>query len=142
VSLRVRIAAAAGVAVTLAVLGAAIGLYVAVRSDLRSQIDESLTQRARVFVAAPPPGADTQLRGSEGFPAGAPLFGLRARSGAQGPLPKAVQPARFGGASGYVQFVSAAGAVDAPRGQGATPQIPPTARDRAIRGAPNRWPGS
>ncbi|MEA2209146.1 MAG: hypothetical protein QOF54_1623, partial [Solirubrobacteraceae bacterium] len=50
-SLRTRIAAAAGLAVALAVLAAAIGVYVAVRSDLRGQIDESLTQRARGFVA-------------------------------------------------------------------------------------------
>jgi two-component system sensor histidine kinase MprB len=135
VSLRVRIAAAAGVAVTLAVLAAAIGLYVAVRSDLRGQIDESLTQRAQVFVGAGalPPGArgDAQA-GAQGLGGGGPPLGLRERSGAQGPLPRAVQPARFGAASGYVQFVSATGAVDAPRGQGSTPQITPDARDRAI----------
>ena len=134
-SLRTRIAGVAGLAVALAVLAAAIGLYLAVRSDLRGQIDESLNQRAQGS-SSPPPAAARERAGAgrlarrraarrrSALPAA-----LRAR-GRAGPLPRAVQPARFGGASGYVQFVSAAGAVDAPRGQGTTPQIPPNARER------------
>jgi len=133
VSLRVRIAGVAGLAVALAVLAAAIGLYLAVRSDLRGQIDESLTQRAQGFVAAAPLLRDRGGKFSvNALPGGAVPPTLRARSGKQGPLPKAVQPARFGAASGYVQFVSAAGSVDAPRGQGKTPEIPPNAAERAI----------
>ena len=132
-SLRVRIAGVAGLAVALAVLAAAIGLYLAVRSDLRGQIDESLTQRAQGFVAAAPLLRDRGGKFSvNALPGGAVPPTLRARSGKQGPLPKAVQPARFGAASGYVQFVSAAGSVDAPRGQGKTPEIPPNAAERAI----------
>jgi two-component system sensor histidine kinase MprB len=132
VSLRLRIAGVAGLAVALAVLVSAIGLYLAVRSDLRGQIDESLEQRAQGFVAAAP-----LLRGKNGKLSVNGLAGdalpprLRARSGERGPLPKAVQPARFGAASGYVQFVSAAGAVDAPRGQGSTPEIQPDAAEKA-----------
>ena len=38
----------------------------------------------------------------------------------------------FGGASGYVQFVSHGGAIVVPGGQGATPKIAPDARDLAI----------
>ncbi len=38
-TLRVRIAAIAGLSVAVAVLAAALGLYVAVRSDLRGEID-------------------------------------------------------------------------------------------------------
>jgi two-component system, OmpR family, sensor histidine kinase MprB len=133
VSLRVRIAGVAGLAVALAVLAAAIGLYLAVRSDLRGQIDESLTQRAQGFVAAAPLLRDRGGKLSVNtLPGGAVPPTLRVRSGKQGPLPKAVQPARFGAASGYVQFVSATGSVDAPRGQGKTPEIPPNAAERAI----------
>jgi two-component system sensor histidine kinase MprB len=133
VSLRTRIAGVAGLAVALAVLAAAIGLYLAVRSDLRGQIDESLTQRAQGFVAAAPLLRDRGGKFSvNALPGGAAPPTLRVRGGKQGPLPKAVQPARFGAATGYVQFVSAAGVVDAPRGQGKTPEIPPNAGERAI----------
>jgi two-component system sensor histidine kinase MprB len=133
VSLRTRIAGVAGLAVALAVLAAAIGLYLAVRSDLRAQIDESLTQRAQGFAAAAPLLRDRGGKFSvNALPAGAALPNLRTGGGKQGPLPRAVQPARFGAASGYVQFVSAAGSVDAPRGQGKTPEIPSNAAERAI----------
>jgi two-component system sensor histidine kinase MprB len=127
-----RIAGVAGLAVALAVLVAAIGLYLAVRSDLRGQIDESLTQRAQGFVAAVPLLRDRGGKFSvNALPGGVALPNQRT-GGKQGPLPRAVQPARFGAASGYVQFVSAAGSVDAPRGQGKTPEIPPNAAERAI----------
>ena len=53
-SLRARIAASAGLAVAIAVLIAAISLYVAVRSDLRSEVDRSLTQRAQAFAPGAP----------------------------------------------------------------------------------------
>jgi len=148
VSLRLRIAAVGGVAVALAVLAAAVGIYLAVRSDLRAQIDQSLTQRAQVLVSAPllrdgagpsddlPPGANGAASGTGGTSAkgsaGAAPPAFRARLEAHGPLPNFVQPGRFGGAAGYVQFVSAKGAVDVPGGQGSTPKIPPTARDKQI----------
>jgi two-component system, OmpR family, sensor histidine kinase MprB len=123
VTLRARIAAAASVAVAVAVLAAAIGLYIAVRSDLRGQIDESLTQRAQGFVSMPPGGPGD-------FPGGEP-------PGGSGRFPKVVQPARFGAASGYVQFISAQGTLDVPGGQGSSPEIRPSATDKAIaaRGA-------
>ncbi|MGA9315280.1 MAG: hypothetical protein WBV77_11690, partial [Solirubrobacteraceae bacterium] len=57
-TLRARIAAVAGLAVALAVLVAAIGLYVAVGSDLRGEVDKSLSQRAAAFV--PPTSARGQ----------------------------------------------------------------------------------
>ncbi|MFI4991717.1 MAG: sensor histidine kinase [Solirubrobacterales bacterium] len=156
-SLRLRIAAVGGVAVALAVLVAAVAIYLAVRSDLRSQIDQSLTQRAQELVSLPllrdhglsgdgPPGA-TASPGANGAAASkAPNRGqgagtgrgatgappdARARPG-RGPLPSFVQPGRFGGATGYVQFVTAKGAVDVPGGQGTTPEIPPDARDQRI----------
>jgi two-component system, OmpR family, sensor histidine kinase MprB len=54
VTLRTRIAAVASLSVAVAVLAAAIGLYVAVRSNLRGEIDRSLRERAQAF--APPQG--------------------------------------------------------------------------------------
>jgi len=151
VSLRLRIAAAGGVAVALAVLAAAVAIYLAVRSDLRGQIDQSLTQRARDFLSVPLLSGDAAggalgkavshaVAGSSPdrqpprlvvLGSGAPERPLR-KAGARGPLPTFVQPGRFGGAAGYVQFLSAAGAVRVPGGQGTTPAIPPDARDRRI----------
>jgi two-component system sensor histidine kinase MprB len=145
VTLRVRIAAAASVAVALAVLAAAVSVYVAVRSDLRGQIDESLRQRAQVFApqafAAPPPLGSLAAPG--GSPAGAASGEARppressdgGRFGTYGSRPRDVAPARFGGASGFVQFISAQGAVDVPGGQGSTPAIAPSAADAAIAAA-------
>jgi hypothetical protein len=56
-TLRARIAAVAGLAVALAVLVAALSLYLAVRSDLRGEIDKSLSQRAAAFVSPPAVGS-------------------------------------------------------------------------------------
>jgi two-component system, OmpR family, sensor histidine kinase MprB len=146
VSLRTRIAAVAGVSVALAVLAVAIGLYVAVSTDLRGEVDKGLRERARPFTRSPPGGgADSgELGGAEG-PGPPPLFdGEPPPAGGPGPggsegglgeggLPSSVQPAPFGGASGYVQFVEAGGAVRVPGGQGAAPvKIPTTAADRSI----------
>ncbi len=127
-TLRMRIAAAAGVSVALAILAAAAGLYLAVRADLRGEIDNALRARAHAFVAPPTgePGAPDPGPGAG--PGGPPLF-----APGPGELPKSVQPAPFGGASGYVQFVTPAGEVKVPAGQGRAPtQIPPDASDRAI----------
>ena len=49
-TLRTRIAAVASLSVALAVLAAAVGLYVAVRSDLQGEVDQGLRQRAQAFV--------------------------------------------------------------------------------------------
>ncbi|HWG08582.1 MAG TPA: HAMP domain-containing sensor histidine kinase [Solirubrobacteraceae bacterium] len=145
-SLRLRIAAVGGVAVALAVLAAAVAIYLAVRSDLRGQIDRSLSQRAQQFVGASRPRGPIPATPDGSARAGAPRARAgdgagRAHAGAPpdgddfgpgGPLPRSVEPGRFGGAAGYVQFVSAKGAVDAPTGQGSTPKIPLDARDRRI----------
>jgi two-component system sensor histidine kinase MprB len=134
VTLRARISAVAGLAVALAVLAAAIALYLAVRSDLRGQIDESLKQRAREFTSMSsnaPPGAP-----EGGLPGGPPP-----RAGGEPPgfeghpeeLPRSVKPAPFGGASGYVQFISPQGSVDVPGGQGSSPtQVPVSAGDKRV----------
>jgi two-component system sensor histidine kinase MprB len=155
VTLRTRIAAAAGLAVAVAVLLAAVAVYVAVRSDLRGQIDTSLRQRAAGLVAmgpSGPPGAPGTAAapgtlagalpqgappGATGGPAGSSSSGHSPASGPGGGSntdrwPRVVAPARFGGASGYVQFISPTGAVDVPGGQGSSPSIAPDGAELAI----------
>ncbi len=125
-TLRTRIAAVASVSVALAVLAAAIGLYVAVRSDLRGEVDSALRSRAHAFVRS---------GGLGGPPGGAPGGGFPAGAGDEhaGAFPGSVEPAPFGAASGYVQFVSPQGEVFVPGGQGAARRkIPVTAGERAI----------
>jgi two-component system sensor histidine kinase MprB len=164
-TLRTRIAAVASLSVALVVLATAVGLYVAVRADLRGEIDSALRARTRAFTTAPSGssgnGSGTSNAnggagvGSTPFGARAPNaggapggFGAAGESSAahdgrapfpggepRGPggFPGHVQPAPFGAASGYVQFVSASGIVNVPAGQGtAPPRVPLTARDRAI----------
>jgi two-component system, OmpR family, sensor histidine kinase MprB len=135
VTLRTRIAAVSGVSVALAVLAAAIGLYLAVSHDLRSEVDKSLRERASAFMHPAPGGVEG---GAEG-PGPAGLFGSgppgpgEPRPGGEGGFPTSVQPAPFGGASGYVQFVTPDGTVQVPAGQGSSPaRIAPDAQDRAI----------
>ncbi|MEA2201329.1 MAG: two-component system, OmpR family, sensor histidine kinase MprB [Solirubrobacteraceae bacterium] len=123
-SLRVRIAAVASLAVALAVVLAAVSLYLAVRSDLRGQIDQSLSQRGRIFANAV---ALSPAQRAQRFGTGAPPRAGRPPAG----FPP-IQPARFGGASGYVQFITPQGKIAVPGGQGSSPTIPLSATDRAI----------
>jgi two-component system sensor histidine kinase MprB len=54
-------------------------------------------------------------------------------NGDLGRFPGSIEPAPFGAASGYVQFISPEGTVEVPGGQGASPtKIAITSRDRAI----------
>ncbi len=148
-TLRTRIAAVASVSVALSVLAAAIGLYAAVRSDLRGEIDSALRSRARVLQRAPAgastgPGANRERAAADGAAQGSlpgaqregnPAPGELAPKGGQGPggFPGEVEPAPFGAASGYVQFISPHGGVAVPGGQGASPtRIATTALDRTI----------
>ncbi len=120
-TLRARIAAVASVSVALAVLAAAIGLYVGVRSDLRGEIDRQL--RSRGTALAGRAGASGVVPGSPGGPP--PDFGGGGR------FPGQVQPAPFGGANGYIEFIYSTGLVFVPGGQAST-RILVTASDRAI----------
>jgi two-component system, OmpR family, sensor histidine kinase MprB len=130
-TLRFRIAAVASVSVALAVLAAAIGLYVAVRSDLRGEIDSQLRSRVRIFERT------AGLTGAQGFggvpPNGRAAPGARPGQGDFGRFPGRVQPAPFGAATGYVQFISSAGTVYVPSGQGSTQaRIVVTGSDKRI----------
>jgi two-component system, OmpR family, sensor histidine kinase MprB len=145
-TLRTRIAAVAGVSVAVAVLAAAVGLYLAVSADLHGEVDKGLRERASAFMAPRSgSGAAGVEGGAEGPAPGGPFGGAGpppppgapppAGAGpyGEGALPSRVQPAPFGGASGYVQFVTPAGHVQVPAGQGSSPaQIAPTAADEAI----------
>jgi two-component system, OmpR family, sensor histidine kinase MprB len=102
VTLRARIAAAAGLAVALAVTAAAVAVYVGVRGQLRGEVDDSLRERAAAIAQ----------RGGPGFPDG-PGFG---------PLRLPAAPAeRFGGPEGYAQLVLPDGRAIAPGGESGLP---------------------
>jgi len=151
-TLRSRIAAVASLSVAVAVLAAAIGLYVAVRSDLRGEIDRALRDRAHVLMppaAFGPTGAPGRggLDGGSSGPSSSDGVSAHQGSGASrdggpfqgggprspGGFPGRIEPAPFGAASGYVQFIGPQGTVAVPGGQGASPtRIAVTARDRAI----------
>ncbi len=120
-TLRTRIAAVASVSVALAVLAAAIGVYAAVRSDLRGEVDSNLRSRARALAGPAGPGRGPGAAGGPGEPGG------------RGGFPGSVEPVPFGAASGYVEFISPQGSVYVPGGQGSSSRkIAPTAGDRAI----------
>jgi two-component system sensor histidine kinase MprB len=125
-TLRTRIAAVASVSVALAVLAAAVGLYAAVRSDLRGEVDNTLRSRVRALAGAPAPDDDL----------GRGYGGPRGPGGSYGPgggFPGHVEPAPFGAASGYVEFISPEGQVFVPGGQGSSSRkIALTASDKAI----------
>jgi two-component system sensor histidine kinase MprB len=138
-TLRTRIAAVASLSVALAVLAAALGLYLAVRSDLRGEIDNALRSRAAPFVAqAAPGGTPLAYPGANPGPGAGGPFGAGPGGGpgdhrGPGGFPGSIEPAPFGAASGYVQYVSPEGQVSVPSGQGSSPtQIALTAQDRAI----------
>jgi two-component system sensor histidine kinase MprB len=129
-SLRVRIAAVASLSVALAVLAAAVGLYVAVSSDLNGEIDSQLRDRSRVLTGAGAPPRDLSFGRP---PGGGYPFGAQGRTAQR--LPGKVQPAPFGGASGFVQVISSSGRVFVPGGQGGTPQIAVSASDLRLASA-------
>jgi two-component system sensor histidine kinase MprB len=149
VTIRRRLSLTAAVAVAVAVALASVASYVAVREKLRGEVDDSLRERAAAVqdFARRDPGGPPGRRGGDGAP-GAPPGGIagpppppprgapRQRPGRDGrgpelgPVPQG-PGGRFGGAEGYVQFVSAAGAAYRPRGQLGT-ALPVDDRDRAV----------
>ncbi len=133
-TLRARIATVAGLAVAIAVLLAAVVVYVAVSSDLRGQVDASLRQRAAGLLAPPPEAPGTPGAAAAGGIARVPpLAGPGDGPGGAPPkLPTSVAPGRFGGPSGYVQFIGPRGAVNVPGGQGSSPTIAPNSAERTI----------
>jgi two-component system sensor histidine kinase MprB len=118
VSLRRRIAGTAGLAVAVVVLAVAIGVYVAVRSQLRGEVDNALRDRARPVVEFARSGPGPGLGGR-------PISGGFGRPG-----PDDRGPGRFGGAQGYLQFVAPDGSAQRPPEESGA--LPVSDRERAI----------
>ena len=113
-TLRHRIAAAAGLAVAITVLIAAVAVFFAVRAQLHRQIDDALRSRAHELTD----------RDREGI-CGAPADREHAF-----PEPTDRDDAAFGGAEGYAQIVCPDGTILRPRG--AKIGLPASAQARAI----------
>ena len=111
-SLRTRIAAAAGLAVAVVVLVAAAAIYFGVRAELRGEVDSSLRERA---------GAIAQLAGGpRGGPeagAGGPGTPGNGRPGERGGGFPSPRPEPFGGPEGIAQLVLPSGRVLRPPGR-------------------------
>ena len=114
-TLRHRIAAAAGLAVAVTVLIAAAAVFLAVRAQLHQQIDDALRARAHELTGAGEHG------GARGDPCQAGTFRTP---------PTDRDDARLGGAEGYAQFVCSDGTVVRP--DGAAVALPVSADARAL----------
>jgi two-component system, OmpR family, sensor histidine kinase MprB len=148
-TLRLRMAAIAAFAVTAVVAVLAFAVYLAVRSDLRGEVDRVLAEQAQPLgikgpglgsegggIAAnpAPPGAPPQpkLAPSAGAGSGASR-GLPAQAGLSRLLGIAHGPPQpFAGAGGYIQAIAPDGAVAKSPGEGALASIPPSTAARAI----------
>jgi two-component system sensor histidine kinase MprB len=131
-TLRLRMAAVAGLAVALAVLGLAVGVYVAVRSDLRSEVDQTLA--ATVSAIGGPLHADARPRGLPGAGAGAGAGGAGSLgSGGPGGYGGRIFPTpAFGGQTVQIQYLSRTGQIRQPPQESSTSVIPVDARALAI----------
>ena len=121
-SLRTRIAAAAGLAVAIVVLVAAGAIYFGVRAELRGEVDRSLRERAGAIaqLAVGRPG-DRERHG--GGPGPGPGGGLA--------LPR---PEPFGGPEGFAQLVLPSGGVMRPPGTDESVPVDSRARETARTG--------
>ena len=162
-TLRLRMAATAAGAVAVVVAAIAAAVYVAVRSDLRGEVDRVLAEQARPLtdkaqmVTAQSGEAGTRVglspRGTPATPKAVIPPGKKitvtAPSGAgAGRSTKLVQPPvgfsiaqgppqPFTGAGGFIQLLTRDGAVSKSAAEGSLPAIPPSKAARAIatRGA-------
>ncbi|HEX5908937.1 MAG TPA: HAMP domain-containing sensor histidine kinase [Thermoleophilaceae bacterium] len=136
-TLRARIAAVAALAVALAVVATAVFTYVAVRSSLRGEIDDSLTSRAAALSGGgggggapgpPPPAREGGAAPPPPVRNGPPgVLRLRGREFQRRLAPRA-EP--FGGQGAYAQFISSDGDVLRPPGGGQ--DLPVSAKARAL----------
>lgn len=141
-SLRNRIAAVASVAVAVAILLGAAVAYVAIRAELRGEVDTALTDRAAGLTSVGGPrGTRLQGPGDAG--------GLRPPPGSGGGHPDpdhsrdirefGLRAPAFGGAAGYVQFVDADGSVSRPPGEGSSLPVSKDALRIAKAGAGRKF---
>jgi two-component system sensor histidine kinase MprB len=139
VSLRTRIAAAAGLAVALVVLVAAAAIYFGVRAELRGEVDRSLRDRAgaiarlarepdlRPGAAGGPRSDGPAQRPDRERPGGEPALGDGGRLRSGLPVPP---PEPFGGPEGLAQLVLPSGHVL--RRTGSEESVPVDSRAREI----------
>jgi two-component system sensor histidine kinase MprB len=141
-SLRTRIAGVSGLAVAIAVLLGAALAYVAIRSELRGEVDSALRDRVAPLTSRFTTSADP---GDPGYgPAPGPL-GLGGGVAFQGDRPPLVYkifdrhaPA-YGGAAGYVQFITPQGAVVRPPDERGQLPVSNAAQAVGTRGNGNRF---
>ena len=131
-SLRTRIAAAAGLAVALVVVIAAVAIYLGVRAELRGEVDDSLRERAAAIGRlaegrGPGPGE----RGGTGSGAERPP----PDDGRRGSLLPVPRPEPFGGPEGFAQLVLPTGRAVRRPGQGEALPVDSRAREVARRGS-------
>jgi two-component system sensor histidine kinase MprB len=128
-SLRTRIAGVAGLAVAIAIVFAALLAYVAIRSELRGEVDQALRERLAPvtdrFVTGP---------GEQGVGGPPPLSGGTMYSDGEPPpviykIFDRHAPA-YGGAAGYVQFITPDGEVLRPPDERGA--LPATGTERTI----------
>jgi two-component system sensor histidine kinase MprB len=147
--LRARLAIAAGVAVALAVIAVAVSAYAGTRSELRGQVDQSLTNLAAPLlmragvVPGPTPGNGGRPGGSGGPGSGA-AAGFAPGGGAAGGPGAGLgssdcdgglgldysRGGGFGSAPGYVQLVRRDGSICLARGE--STKIPVDSRVKAL----------
>jgi two-component system sensor histidine kinase MprB len=137
VSLRTRIAAAAGLAVALVVLVAAAAIYFGVRAELRGEVDRSLRERAGAIARlahgpVPSPGIGEAPRPRPEGPAGEPA--PRDGGARRGRLP-VPPPEPFGGPEGFAQLVLPSGRVLRRPGSEESLPVDPRAREIARLGS-------
>ena len=137
-SLRNRIAAVAGLAVAIAVIGGAVAVYVAVRSELRGEVDRALRDRARP-IAGNAAGGGLRPGNPPGFgngdgdgPGRGDRPGRPPAAVAPPPAERGLDARRFGGAAGFVQMISPGGAVRRPVQAPNTLRLPVDADAKAI----------
>ncbi len=133
-SLRLRIAAAAGASVAVVVVIAAGATFLFVRSHLSGELDSQLRARAAAIIPRHDNDADDDVgpAGPGAAVGGQPPGDDDQLFGSGRPVPHNVEPAPFGGASGFVQVVTENGTVFVPGGQGRSPALSPTSADKLI----------
>src|SRR3954453_3186743 len=142
-SLRTRIAGVSGLAVAVAVLLGALLAYVAIRSELRGEVDNAL--RDRVAPLTQRFTSDSGDPGDPGFGGGGPPPGSGGGGLYPGDRPPMIYklfdrhaPA-YGGAAGYVQFITRDGGVVRPRDERGQLPAGENARAVAVRGSGMRF---
>ena len=131
-TLRNRMGAVAAAAVAVTVIAVAITVYIAVRSELRDQVDTALAERVQpVVMDRGGPGPDeSREREHDDRPGKPPDPGPPRPPGLDPDRPPMAPRVPFGGPSGQLQLITPSGRVI--RAPDATASLPTTSRAKAI----------